>query len=54
MRYVDSVIRLPRGEIVLHLMSLPLGVAKDVLRTNTLFTPGSFGNGSSSSSLGYC
>ena len=40
-----------KGEVVLHLTSLPLGVAKDVLRTNTLFTPASYGDRSSSSSF---
>ena len=40
-----------RGEVlVLHLMPLPLSVTKDVLRTETIFTPASFGDRSSSSS----
>jgi hypothetical protein len=39
-----------RGEVVLHLMPLPLSVTKDVLRTDTIFTPASFGDRNSSSS----
>ena len=43
-----------KGEVVLHPTPLPLGVAKDVLRTNTLFTPAFFRDQSSSSLLLKC